>query len=207
MDASLLEGMDLDGDFDPEEFDKRMQGMFDDEYYDQENDGDAEFAVQQAAEAAAADGGGGGGGAEEDGEEEEGAGEWVPAEEVDGGGGGGGSSGGADEGEDDDEESKAAKLRALQAEKAALEREIDGLHFEDVVAGMATRFKYRYVRCVGACAPRCDGVRWRPSLARLLSLFPAHSSPPTLPPPRAAPCPRTRTAWTRPTSCCCPTAT
>ncbi|KAI9990211.1 hypothetical protein PInf_021017 [Phytophthora infestans] len=142
-----LKPEDLEGDFDPEEYDKRMQAVFDEQYYD-ENDDDMEKPTWDEEEDKELFGGlpvdpDEEMDAEESGEkasDTSGEGDNEEEQEQDGDG--------EEEGEDVEEEASPEKMKIeeMQHEKQKYMDELYSLDYEDLIGDIKCRFKYRQVQ-------------------------------------------------------------
>ncbi|KAH7474205.1 Protein kri1 [Phytophthora ramorum] len=134
-----LKPEDLEGDFDPEEYDKRMQAVFDEQYYDEDDD-DMEkptWDEEEDKELFA--------GLPVDPEEEEEKSPENTSKMIEE----------AEEQEDDEEEqdgeegeeapSKKMTKEEMQREKQKYLDELYGLDYEDLIGDIKCRFKYRQV--------------------------------------------------------------
>ncbi|RLN56098.1 hypothetical protein BBJ29_006718 [Phytophthora kernoviae] len=132
-----LKPEDLEGDFDPEEYDKRMQAVFDEQYYGEDDDDmeekptwdeeeDKELFAGLPVDPDDEEEQEGDGGQEEDGEE----GDEVEQEEE----------------EEEQAPPKKMTIEQMQREKQTYLDDLYSLDYEDLIGDIKCRFKYRQVQ-------------------------------------------------------------
>ncbi|KAL8003748.1 putative KRR1 interacting protein [Plasmopara halstedii] len=131
--TASLKPEDLEGDFDPEEYDKRMQAVFDDQYYDEDDDMEKPTWDEEEDKDLFGDLP-----VDPDEEVEESVEEKIQKE--------GGSI--DEQTEDVEEEAPPKQLTAeeMRREKQKYLDELYGLDYEDLIGDMKCRFKYRQVQ-------------------------------------------------------------
>lgn len=117
--AELAALMDIEGDFDPEEHDRKMATLFTEEYYEEEDPKKAIFSEKDELVVETVT----------DIEEEI---EHVPANTI-------------EVEEDEEEEEAGSELAEVQQVKKKYEEELYALDYEDMIGDMPCRFKYRSV--------------------------------------------------------------